>query len=301
MENQEKKSGWRIWLYLTPVYLLLLWPLARWSMQMKSGDLNMSKDDYSAFASSEGEIKDWGELTEPEFVDGVLRVRYRTGGEAPADPLVRSGDSSVSYGGGGGAAGRSSGSRSGSGSGRGNSGMSASKAAFSGIKKTDVSEVQSREQMSVGYQTGYLTKAVGAAMRSPKAVKALLNNKYVVAGFMSRGTVKQATSSPEALKEYLKGPGPSNFINNPVVQAALNNPAVLSAVASSGMIDAMLDTPAAKALMKDPNAVADLVASNPELVNLAMQNPQLMGTLMSNPDIGGVLGKFDTSKVKIPI
>lgn len=300
MENQEKKSGWRIWVYLTPVYLLLLWPLARWSMNMKAGDLNMSKEDYSAFASSEGDIKQWGELTEPEFVDGVLRVRYRTGG-ASAEPLVRSGDSSVSYGGGGSSAGGRSGRGSGSAASGGGSGMSASKAAFSGIKKTDVAEVQSREQMSVGYQTGYLTKAVGTAMRSPKAVKALLNNKYVVAGFMSRGTVKQATSSPEALKEYLKGPGPANFINNPVVKAALNNPAVLSAVASSGMIDAMLDTPAAKALMNDPNAVADLVASNPELVNLAMQNPQLMGTLMSNPDIGDVLGKFDTSKVNIPI
>ncbi|KAF0127655.1 MAG: hypothetical protein FD189_2508 [Elusimicrobia bacterium] len=302
MENQEKKAGWRIWLYLTPVYLLLLWPLARWSMNMKAGDLNISREDYSAFASSEGEIKQWGELTEPEFVDGVLRVRYFIRGEAPAEPLVRAGDHSPYGGGKGSAAEKTSGDRGGAGkSGGGTGGMSASKAAYAGIKKTDVSEVQRREQMSVGHQTGYLTKAVGAAMKSPKAVGALLNNQYVVAGFMARGTVKQATSSPEALKAYLQGQGPSNFINNPVVKAALDNPAVLSAVASSGMIGAMLDTPAAKALMSDPNAVADLVTSNPELVNLAMQNPQLLSTMMSNPDVSGLLGKFDTSKVKFPI
>lgn len=300
MENQEKKSGWRIWLYLTPVYLLLLWPLARWSMQMKAGDLELSKDDYSAFASAEGEIKQWGELMEPEFVDGVLRVRYRTGGEEPAEPLVRAGGDSPYGGGRGSAAEGGAGSRGGAASSGEGSGMSASKAAYAGIKKTDVAEVQGREQMSVGYQTGYLTKAVGAAMKSPRAVGALLNNKHVVAGFMSRGTVKQATSSPEALKAYLQGPGPSNFINNPVVKAALNNPAVLSAVASSGMVGAMLDTPAAKALMNNPDAVADLVASNPELVNLAMQNPQLMGALMTNPDVSGLMGKFDTSKVKLP-
>lgn len=294
MENQEKKSGWRIWLYLTPVYLLLLWPLARWSMKMKAGDLNMSKDDYSAFASSEGEIKDWGELTEPEFVDGVLRVRYRTGGEGPGESLVRAGDTSSGSGKGAGG-GPSSGSGA---SGKGSSGMSAARAAESGITRPDMNDIRQREQMTVGHQTGYLTKAVGAAMKSPKAVKALLNNKYVVAGFMSRDTVKRATSSPEALKEYLKGNGPSNFVNNPVVKAAMGNPDVISAVASSGMIAALLDTPAAKELMKDPAAVADLVNSNPDLIAMAMQDPMLMSSLMSNPEVSGIVYKFDTSLVK---
>jgi hypothetical protein len=295
MENQEKKSGWRIWLYLTPVYLLLLWPLARWSMQMKAGDLEMSQEDYGAFASSEGEIKDWGELTEPEFVDGVLRVRYRTGGEGPQESLVRSGNSSSRPEKGSGSARPSSGS---GGSGKGSSGMSAARAAEAGIERPDMNDIRQREQMSVGHQTGYLTKAVGAAMKSPKAVKALLNNKYVVAGFMSRDTVKRATSSPEALKEYLKGNGPSNFVNNPVVKAAMGNPDVVSAVASSGMIGALLDTPAARELMKDPAAVAELVNSNPDLIAMAMQDPMLMSSLMSNPEVSGIVYKFDTSLVK---
>ncbi|MEW5906632.1 MAG: hypothetical protein AB1734_07640 [Elusimicrobiota bacterium] len=293
MENQEKKSGWRIWIYLTPVYLLLLWPLARWSMQMKAGDLEMSQEDYGAFASSEGEIKNWGELTEPEFVDGVLRVRYRTGGEAPEQPLVRAGGDSRGTGDRGTAAPEGSG-----GAGKGSSGMSAAKAAAAGVQRPDMDDIRKREQMSVGHQTGYLTKAVGAAMKSPAAVKALLNNKYVVEGFMARSTVKQATSSPEALKEYLKGPGPANFVNNPVVKAALNNPAVVSAVASSGMVAALLDTPAGRQLMKDPAAVADLVNSNPDLISMAMQDPMLMSTLMSNPEVSGIVYKFDTSLVK---
>jgi hypothetical protein len=296
METDEKRSGWRIWLYLTPVYLLLLWPLVRWSMKIKTEEINLSKEDYGAFASDEGELKDWGELEQPEFADGVLRVRYRTGGEGPEQSLVRAGDSS-SYGGkkrgGAPAEGRDGGTG-------GGERMSAAKAMASGIKKPDMTDVNKREQMSVGHQKGYLTRAIGAAMKNPKAVKALLNNKYVVEGFMARGTVKQATSSPEALKQYLKGSGPLNFLNNPVVKAAMNDPAVVSAVASSGLVSAMLDTPAAKAMMNDPNAVAALVQENPQLMQLAMQNPQTLTMLMSNPEVSGVVGKFDTSKVKTP-
>ncbi|HNT97185.1 MAG TPA: hypothetical protein PKK31_02840 [Elusimicrobiales bacterium] len=297
METGEKRSGWRIWLYLTPVYLLLLWPLVRWSMKIDSSEISLSKEDYSAFASDEGELKDWGELEEPEFVDGVLRVRYRTGGEEPEQPLVRSGSASSDgekKRGAKPAEGRDGG------TGGGDERMSASKALAAGIKKPDMADVNKREQMSVGHQKGYLTKAVGAAMKNPKAVRALLNNKYVVEGFMARGTVKQATSSPEALKQYLKGSGPVSFLNNPVVKAAMNNPAVVSAVASSGMVAAMLETPAAKALMNDPNAIAALVQENPQLVQLAMQNPQTLAMLMSNPEVSGVVDKFDTSKVKTP-
>lgn len=287
MENQEKKSGWRIWLYLTPVYLLLAWPLYRWSQNMRGGDLNISEEDYNAFASSEGEIKKRADFVDPQFADGVLRVRYRSGGEVGSAETDETSE-------------REAAARETAAGGR-KAAKKAESAQAGGRQLTPEQEdIKRREQMTVGNKQGYLTYAVGKAMNNPKAVQALLNNKYVVSGFMARGTVKQATSSPEALKAYLKGSGPANFINNPVVKAALNNPAVLSAMASSGMIGAMLDTPAAKALMSDPAAVADLVASNPELMNLAMQDPQLLSMLMSNPDVSGLLGKFDTSKVKTP-
>ena len=61
---------------------------------------------------------------------------------------------------------------------------------------------------------------------------------------------------------------------------------------------AMLNTPAAMALMNDPQALGDLINNNPQLVALAMQNPQTLTMLMSNPEVSGLVGKFDTSKIK---
>ena len=292
MEGEQKKAGWRIWIYLTPVYVILAIPLILWMKKINSSDVDLSKEEYNAFNAESGNIKKRSaDGYNPTLSDSGYSVRYRSDGEegeelgvggsisAATQKEARPADS------GGQAQQRQAGARQGG-----------ARGGDYADQQPDAVKVQAQKGM--GYQKGYLTTAVSKVMGSPAAVKALLNNKYIVDGFMSRPTVKAATGSPEGLANFLKGPGPGNFINNPVVKAALNNPAVVSAVASSGLIGAMIDTPAAKALMNNPDLLGDVINSNPQLMQLAMQNPQALTMLMGNKDVSGLMGKFDTSKVK---
>lgn len=296
MEGEEKKSGWKIWVYLTPVYILIAIPLVKWTMKINSSDVRMSKDEYSAFNDDASELKKRKaqDNYDPDLTDSGYAVRYRASG-APEGSLAGDAPSREAtervY--------KEAAAR----SGRPSSGGEAAGGGYrsqAGQNQANLTsdDTHRKEQMGLGYQKGYLSSAVEKVMGSPKAVGALLNNKYIVSGFMSRGTVKAATASPEALSNYLKGPGPANFLNNPIVKAALNNPAVVSAVATSGIVASMMNTPAAQALMQDPDKLASIVNDNPQLMQMAMQNPQLLSTLMANPDVASQVNKFDTSKIK---
>lgn len=286
MEGDNKRS-WKIWVYLTPVYILLAIPLVKWTQKINSSDVKLDKEEYSAFNAEEGEIKRIdGDDYDPGLHDGTYNVRYRSGGEAVEEErgTARRSEERKKA-----AAEEERRRASGQGQYRQRTGNQAA---------LESADTNAKTQMGLGAQKGYLSYAVGKVANNPKAVGALLNNGYVVKGFMGRGTVKAATASPEALANYLKGPGPMNFMNNPVVKAAMNNPALISAVAGSAMVSALLDTPAAKGLMNNPDALAAMVQNNPQLVNLAMQNPQTLTMMMSNPEVSGILNKFDTSKIK---
>ncbi len=294
MDGEQKKSGWKIWVYLTPVYIILAIPLVKWTMKINSGDVNLSKDEYSAFNAQEGNVKKTADGNyNPDLDDNGYLVRYRSGKGGPQagdDASAKELASAAAQQERAAAADqRKQGKTVEAGQAQG---RSANQSAL------ESSDTKVKEQVGFGQQKGYLSYAIGKVMGSPKAVGALLNNKYVVDGFMSRGTVKAATASPQGLANYLKSDGPMNFMSNPVVKAAMSNPAIVSAVASSAIVGAMLNTPAAQALMSDPQALSSLISSNPQLVALAMQNPQTMTMLMSNPDVSGIVGKFDTSKIK---
>lgn len=298
MEGERGTPAWKIFLYLTPVYVLAAIPLYKRYQQLHSPDVAGA----SAFSGEESPAprRPAGDGYDPGLTDSGLTINYRAGGEAdgslPGDrELPSSGKSSYreepgepqrqgkQRGPGGGGEPYSGGSR----------------FAKNPAQAALVSDAtKAKEQAAVGYKRGLLTETVGELMKHPKAVGALLNNKYVVEGFMARPNVKAATGSADGLASYLRGSGPANFLNNPVVKAALNNPAVVSAVAGSGMVSAMLNTPAARELMKDPDKLAALVDSNPQLVQLAMQNPQTLSLLMSNPDVAAQVAKFDTSKIR---
>ncbi|OGS05932.1 MAG: hypothetical protein A3I76_07415 [Elusimicrobia bacterium RIFCSPLOWO2_02_FULL_61_11] len=296
MEEEKKGAGWKIWIYLSPVYIILGMLLFRWNAKINSSDVGLSKEEYNAFNASEGEIKKRQNADyDPNLTDIGYNVRYRTGKEeesglpenAPGTQAAVQAEKAAA----GKRAQDQKAAASGE-SGQAGTGKSANQLAL------ESNETKAKEAMGMGNKVGYLSYAVGKVMNNPKAVGALLNNKYVVNGFMARGTVKAATASPEGLANYLKSGGPANFLNNPVVKSALNTPAIVGAVASSGIVAAMLNTPAAMALMNNPQALGDLINNNPQLVALAMQNPQTLTMLMSNPEVSGLVGKFDTSKIK---
>lgn len=293
MEGEEKKAGWKIWVYLTPVYIIIAIPLIMWIQKINSSDVGLSKEEHNVFNTDEGEIKKQKhDGYDPGLTDSGYAVRYRPAG-AEAGSLPGDGPSAAEV----------ERVRKEAAARQEQAGAAAKQQAGQFDAKTagqaalDSKDTRAKEAMGMGYQKGYLSSAVEKVMNNPKAVGAIMSNKYIVAGFMSRGTVKAATGSAQGLADYLKGPGPANFINNPVVKAALNNPAIVSAVASSGMVSAFMNTPAAKELMSNPQALGDLVNNNPQLMALAMQNPQLLTTLMSNQDVMGQVGKFDTSKI----
>ena len=292
MEEEEKKSGWKIWAYLSPVYIVLAVLLVRWTAKINSSDVGLSKEEYNAFNASDGEIKKSKSAGyNPELTDIGYSVRYRPSGaesgslpgDGPSPEAVAKAEKAA-------AAQRAQDNNAVPAGQIG--GRTANQAAL------ESNDTRAKEQMLVGRKEGYLSAAMEKAINNPKAVGALMNNKYVVDGFMSRGAVKAATASPQGLANYLKSGGPANFMNNPLVKAALGNPAIVSAVASSGIVSALLNTPAAMALMNDPKALGDLINSNPELIAMAMQNPQALSMLMSNPEVSGVVGKFDTSGIK---
>ncbi|MFA6434347.1 MAG: hypothetical protein WCW52_06595 [Elusimicrobiales bacterium] len=276
MEEENENNGFKIWILLIPVFLLAAWPALKWMKKANSDDLELSTADYSLFNSQEGEVRKAAPAANgaPEFDYSVSGVRYRSKAgtaeteRAAAEERNRRKKSAENRG------------------------------ANAAAVRNTADPVKAGKQLSVGSTKGLLTSLVGKVLNDPKTVSALFNNKYVINGFMARGTVKAATGSAQGLANYLKSGGPVNFMNNPVVKAAMNNPGIIRAVATSGMVGAMLNTPAAQALMNDPKALSDLIASNPQLVSLAMSNPNIMNLLTNNPDVSGIIDKFNTSGIK---
>lgn len=147
---------------------------------------------------------------------------------------------------------------------------------------------ESKKSFGMGLAYGALTAAAGKLLDNPKAMSALFNNEYVVKGFMSRDTVKQATANSAALASYLGNPANmAKFMAKEPVQRGMGNRELVGVLASSKLVGAMLDTPGGKALLKDPNAMAGVLQSNPGLINV-LSNPVMLEALMSNPKTAGV-------------
>ena len=156
---------------------------------------------------------------------------------------------------------------------------------------------EAKKSYGMGFAYGALSKAAGKLLDNPKAVSALLNNDYVVKGFMSRDTVKNATASSASLANYLKDPQNLNkFMGKDVVQNGINNGDLVGAVATSKLAMALLDTPGGQALLKDPRAIADIIQSNPGITGV-LTNPAIMKSLAQNPKTVGVLSSINMAGV----
>lgn len=295
MEGENKKSGWKIWVYLTPLYILAAIPLIKWTQKINSGDVALSREEYGAFNSSEGEIKKSTTGYNPDLNDIGYSVRYRSakgGGEPDSSPRSAASRDEGKSGNGSGqeAAAGKTGQRP-QGQGRFASGNQAA---------LESDQTRLKEQMSFGQQKGLLTSAVGKAMNSPKAVGALFNNSWVVKGFMSRGTVKAATGSPQGLQNYMKNTTAiNNFLGNSVVQAAMNNPALVNAFAGSGMANAILNSPGVQSMLQNPESLTSLAMTNPQIFQ-ALSNPNVMNALMNNPQTAGLAASLGGAGGKIP-
>lgn len=281
MADEEKKSNWKIWIYLTPVYIIIAIPLLMWIKKINSSDVGLSKEEYNVFNASEGEVKKRQQQQnyDPGLTDIGYTVRYRSG-DAPEGSLSGDGPSKEET-----EQVRAAAEARQKQAAGGKQGYNQKPAAQAALESSDT---KAKEQMGLGNQKGYLTYAVGKTMDNPKAVGALMNNSWVVKGFMGRSTVKGALGSPEGLSNYLKNTNAvNNFLGNSVVQAAMKNPAVVNAFASSAMAGAILSSPGVQGLMQNPQALIEMANTNPQVMAL-LSNPNVMAALMNNPQTAGL-------------
>jgi len=275
-------------LYLLPVFAIGAWPAYRWLQKASSNNLAISKEEFSAFNSEEGEVRKAENhyAAGPELNDGVLNVSYRGGGSRSAVEELA------------GIAGGAEQRKAGAGRTARDSGAPADERERDPYgERTSGNGLKDREQRSIGFTEGLMAAVVEKVAHNPAALNAILSNKNIIGGFMSRDSVKAAGGSLQGLQNFLRTPTPMYFINNSAVKAAMSNPAIVNAVATSGLAGALMETPVARQLMNDPKALGDLFNSNPELVNAFMATPGAM-TIMSNPEVAAMMSKFDSSAVK---
>ena len=279
MEEEKKKSAWKIWLYLIPVYILVAIPLVKWTMKIYSSDMNLSKEDYNAFNSDEGEVKKIAaDTSDPNLNDSGYALHYRSSkAGAPVGLAEEEEEESARETKRPGPAGREQ------------QQAPARQQGQAAPRQAAVTAKEADRQFGLGQQKGLMTYAVGKAMGNPKAVGALFNSSYVVKGFMGRGTVKGALGSPQGLQNYLKNnpAAVNNFLNNSVVQAAINNPAIVNAFAGSSMASSILASPGVQGLLADPDSLTSLASSNPQMMQL-LSNPNVMNALTNNPQTAGL-------------
>ncbi len=115
----------------------------------------------------------------------------------------------------------------------------------------------------------------------PRIVGYLLNNRYVVDGYMSRESSKRVFGSPDGMKQYLSDTANPHGVSQslPLFMAFLKaNPDLAGVVANSALAAKIYDTPGFKGFVNDP---AGSMAANPAILGL-LTNPQVISGLGSN-------------------
>lgn len=269
MEEGEQKKSWLIWVLIVPVAMAAGVLLTKWALQ--PGKAARPAAEEQAEAQIEAPPPFTQAATKPAASDSA---GYDLPGDEP------SGDAGIIW---------------------------ANKPAETAPSKeaagrpapgaAAASPQDAKKSQGMGFAYGAISKAVDKLLDNPKAVSALLNNEYVVKGFMSRDTVKNATRNSASLAAYLKNPANMNkFMGKDVVQRGINNQQLVNTVATSGLAVALLDTPGGKALLGDPMAIAEILQANPGLVDV-LKNPAILSALVSNPKTSGVVTSITMSGI----
>ena len=80
MEEERKNRNLGVWLWLIPVFIIAAWPAYRWMKKANSGDLDLSRDEYSVFNSQDGEVRKTEKPAagDPGLDEGIMGVRYKS-------------------------------------------------------------------------------------------------------------------------------------------------------------------------------------------------------------------------------
>ncbi|MCX5784426.1 MAG: hypothetical protein NTX59_01925 [Elusimicrobia bacterium] len=274
MYPERKTSNWKLLLYMSPVYIAIIVgiPMVKHAMTKKTADTEISNAPKAVNAPL-GEIKKAGApqygTEQPNTGTPLNYEPEKTAAARPA-PAAEPVKQPAAQ-------------------------PEARKSGAGGERQTPKprNPKEARKDMSIGYTKDYITYMAGKNL-SVKGVSALLNNSFVVKGFMARGTVKAALGSPQGLQNYLSNSEAVNsFLNKSVIKAGMGNQQLMNAVFSSELANAVLDTPAMQNLLKHPDALNNLMVSNPQIAMTLATNPNIMNALMNNPRTAGAAGKMN--------
>jgi hypothetical protein len=110
----------------------------------------------------------------------------------------------------------------------------------------------------------------------------VLNNRYVVDGFMQRESVSKMLGTPDGVNNFLSDLKNPQGISQrlPFFKSFLDqNPQAAQVIASSELVRQIINTPGAQGFVNNPGPA---VAANPAIMNLLLDS-SVISTLASTP------------------
>ena len=232
MAEEQKSSGWKIWLYLTPVYIILAVPLYKWTMKNQSGELSLSKADYSAFNSSEGEVKKANtDGYDPNLSDIGYTLSYKSGGSKSGTQEELDWGYKEGY------------------------LLSALGGNLDNPKALD--ELFNNKWMIKGFMS---RKNVRRTLATPESLVEFLGGSPAVNDFLSDRTVNAALNSLQITEILTQSDMAKTLLETPAIQGLIKNPDTVRGLFG--------DNPKILALLRRPGIKAAIMAS-PQTVPLA--------------------------------
>ena len=228
MEETQKRSGWKIFFYLTPVYILVAIPMVKWTLKNNSNEVDLSKDAESAFNSSEGEIKKANPAQyNPDLTDIGYSVRYRSGGTKQGTQEELEWGYKEGY---------------------------LTQAVRKNFNDTKALDELFNNQWVV---RGFMSRAAAKkALSNPQALQDFLENTSAVKDFLADPVVKSVLASPQVLGVLAGSDLAKTLLAEPAVQGLIKNyESVESVVESNPGLTTLFRNPGIKkAVMADPLA-----------------------------------------------
>jgi len=131
----------------------------------------------------------------------------------------------------------------------------------------------------------------------PGVLGYLLNNKYVVSGYMNRMKTKEVCSSPKAMSQYLFDPNKPDGATRDlplVMQVVRANPGLTNVIAGSKLAQELINCPGMQGVLADPSLMMG-IASNPKMLGVLM-DPAVVKGLASTPSSAQILGGFQKTQ-----
>lgn len=149
-----------------------------------------------------------------------------------------------------------------------------------------------RKDELTGATDGALSEAAGRLLTDPRALSALLNNKYVVRGFLSREEVKRAGADKAAAVAFLSDRSNlETFLALDPVRRGRGSRQLVSIFATSKLLMAALDTPGCRAVLADQRAIRAIARANPGLADV-LSDQLVLNAMMSHPRLDGVASQI---------